>query len=676
MVLIDMDASCRTRSHVEYDSSRDFAGKKFSSGVLPPEMIATLNVDAIETYTDYWRPEMKSDPEFWKKIEPAMETDVLGYVVKSVGEADRNLQNLPYSPISASEKTDIWSFGVLLFKLCSRHDLLKVSGDDDISSASDFGALHAWDKNDAKTCVSKKVDDALARNLLVQLLAPESSRLGTMSDVLKHPFFQFGKDPVERNSIHVLFSDPLVWTDVNGEIYPINPRLNFDKERYLFEDCINNSGRHIVVSFHTATCDRLQKLANKRCDCLHFSGHGLPSSHLVLEESGTGGAHFLDAAGLREILPHIEPFKFVFVSACHSENIGMCFVEAGVRSVVCCDQNSELNDKASSDFLSSFYDVLISGLPIILAFESARGKISAQYGFNESKKFKLIPEGGDHNDRMFDADSVQWNGVGRVEKPSKVPTQAVPNDFVGREVFMNDVLCALFSGKRLMTFVSQRGMGLTSVASALCNYINERLEDILEIDEIFFLSLNKEVHDVEEALLLPLHRQIMKNAGETKCIQQDDDMNSRICEALDGAKALIVLDGIDAFKTGVRSLLRALFSKSGLVRVLLTAQSPTGFASPAVVETCCQLGPLDPESAVTMFVNNTDFAVTDAKRASFRDSLLSQTSEMANTDESIKSIYCDIHRGIPSGIIESARNMSEDKFFTLASSLKPQALQY
>lgn len=65
---------------------------------------------------------------------------------------------------------------------------------------------------------------------------------------------------------------------------------------------------------------------------------------------------------------------------------------------------------------------------------------------------------------------------------------------------------------------------------------------------------------------------------------------------------------------------------------------------------------------LTLFANVCGFADTGAKRACVRDRLLLQIS-----DESTSSVYSNIHQGIPSSIIEAARNITEDHFLALAS---------
>merc|ERR1712185_305982 len=107
--LIDLDAAVRI--------SGGFAGAKFSSAVLPPEMIYELkDDDELRQIHEYWREEKADDTELWRKIAPKANK----FVVKSfrvVGDAPDPSHLLPYSLVEASEAIDLWALGALIFLL-------------------------------------------------------------------------------------------------------------------------------------------------------------------------------------------------------------------------------------------------------------------------------------------------------------------------------------------------------------------------------------------------------------------------------------------------------------------------------------------------------------------------------------------------------------------------------
>ena len=302
--LTDFEGSCRSRSHRNnhhhhnhnahsnnnHANTRcDFPGSKFSSGILPPEMVHKLDLDQTRQYNRYWRhvsddakdlklltpddvqaitdeckvliedkpmltnpnsnnkaashPDADNDAsnvignnnnwrssissalaimsfddlpsslascdsitefstvwdrilshaELWEKIKPRVGPDGSIYVVKTY--IDRGMSSymedeysLPYDLLPPSEKIDIWSFGCLLFALCSGGPLFKVNRSDDLDEVAAYAQLESWDRKDAENAV-KKVADPLAQDLLIRLLVREGDRLSSMKAVLRHPFF-------------------------------------------------------------------------------------------------------------------------------------------------------------------------------------------------------------------------------------------------------------------------------------------------------------------------------------------------------------------------------------------------------------------------------------------------------------------------------------------------------
>lgn len=72
ILLIDLDAACRFEEDgsCEEDDHRaeTYMGAKFSSGVLPVEMFATLSAAQHEQYLSYWQDVRESNPGLWKKL--------------------------------------------------------------------------------------------------------------------------------------------------------------------------------------------------------------------------------------------------------------------------------------------------------------------------------------------------------------------------------------------------------------------------------------------------------------------------------------------------------------------------------------------------------------------------------------------------------------------------------
>ena len=168
------------------------SGGKFSSGVLPPEMLYKLNEKEEEDYINYWRDHFESNSELWKKIRPVT-TRRGTYVVKTSRDNYDHKFSLPYDCVGASESIDIWSFGTILFALCSGDALFKVNRDDDFSDAISLLAL--------ATLTDAKISDVIERSItmegmetakdLLRLILKTDSfdRPKSMDKILRHPFF-------------------------------------------------------------------------------------------------------------------------------------------------------------------------------------------------------------------------------------------------------------------------------------------------------------------------------------------------------------------------------------------------------------------------------------------------------------------------------------------------------
>jgi len=203
--LIDLDASAVI--------ARDYAGAKFSSGILPPEMFFELkSEEQEEQYLAYWREEREANGELWQtKLRPVsfqkgyeshtfvvktFRTNSPAEVTTSKGQGGGGevpeLVGLPYVPERASTAMDMWAFGLILYNLLAGESLLKVNRDDDLSGPESFFKAATWTDAKLATAIrsglSKKSSPA-AIDLLTKLLCVEPiDRYQSMADVLAHPF--------------------------------------------------------------------------------------------------------------------------------------------------------------------------------------------------------------------------------------------------------------------------------------------------------------------------------------------------------------------------------------------------------------------------------------------------------------------------------------------------------
>jgi serine/threonine protein kinase len=194
--LIDLDAS----SYLSDDDTIFYAGAKFSSGVLPPEMIyAATKGSEVETFNSYFSETKETDPELWKKIAPAelkKGRKKTNYVIKTFltsrvddEEQPLNKDDLPYSLVEATPAIDLWSFGTILYALVVGEPLFETNRDDDLKGAASMAEVATWSDSN-KMDKLKSIPNPIVKDLLSRLLSADvSKRFQSMQEVLDHDFY-------------------------------------------------------------------------------------------------------------------------------------------------------------------------------------------------------------------------------------------------------------------------------------------------------------------------------------------------------------------------------------------------------------------------------------------------------------------------------------------------------
>lgn len=512
------------------------------------------------------------------------------------------------------------------------------------------------------------------------------------------------------NTITVLFSAPLVFRDQQQNLRPFK-KLDFDMERELMWQCMKEASRDIELSFDNATHDRLLAAMTKRCSCLHYSGHG-HQMYLPFED-GSGGPHWLKVDDIRGLISRegAAPFKFVFVSACHSGLAGSTFASAGVPHVVCCQQEFELKDTAALAFTRQFYLSLAIGHTVRESFEqgckAVRATPNLRDAETEMKKFLLLPKDGNHDVPIFNATSVpEWpklkgqNNSRRSYRKSRAvprirsmygagtkqselgvrnmmqedPSPTPPQFFLGREKEMYILLKTILS-KRLVSVVGEAGIGRSSVVCALCHYINERASTIIAIEKIYFVKAKQGRRvDCCRSLL----EQLQKKIGETEEGKGDtpergadmEDMFEYICKALKNEKALLVFDRLEHLENSDDAqefpmFLSSLFRGTKNVKVLLTQRRQLGIPSlGGQVETHMQVEALDFENTVRLFAALCPHLHTEGERYKLIQRMVRDYSQaelkpnQPGIDQRTKEIFGLFGDGVPSKVEKAAYDMS------------------
>ena len=199
--LKNLSGACRLRDSNSYMGKVSAQGfEEFYSSSLPPEMFVKLTQEELKQYKEYWDTVEK---EFGATINRSVVDPVVdfhtgaSYVMRchfvpdeaQAGHANQKLPPLPYKLYPARESADIWAFGQLLFMLCSTGRPLFPTNAR-TGRLLNYKEICEWDMQSAEAMIYEFVDNPLAQDILLRLLAPYEKRASlTMETILSHPFF-------------------------------------------------------------------------------------------------------------------------------------------------------------------------------------------------------------------------------------------------------------------------------------------------------------------------------------------------------------------------------------------------------------------------------------------------------------------------------------------------------
>ena len=530
---------------------------------------------------------------------------------------------------------------------------------------------------------SQKAVDARRAELVVgyvQFDSDSDTRISSISDATGEPKSDRKMPPAE--TITVLFSAPLVWRDGENEFHPIE-MLDFKLEKSLLWQCFSEASRNIDLSFDNATTDRLQAVMTRGFKCLHFSGHGHPNC--LTFEDGSGGIHWFSVDQLKALVSGgVEggkpPFEFVFVSACHSALAGQTFVECGVPHVVCCQQESQLMDRAALSFTRAFYLALAVGRTVKDAFEIGKHAVSSSATVlkpdEEMEKFVLLPDGGNHDVPIFSAEEVpEWPLPHSAANSSKSDTNDAlptpPQGFLGRETDLYHGLNAVLN-RRFVNIVGPTGMGRSSLAAALCLYIDERKSTLL-FDDIFYVrSMVKRPIAGKSSLLISLHDQLV-SAGKAQAMLEGSDLDEVIKDilaSLKQSKSLLVFEKTEILDGTTEAqdfhfFLGQIFAETKDVHVLVTSNKSIGLSPLASVgETVHELGPLNFRNTVKLFAFHCPHLHSARERKELVERFASHAvvNRLAEDDDVSEKVMAMLGGGIPAKTFVVAHEMTVEEF--------------
>ena len=507
------------------------------------------------------------------------------------------------------------------------------------------------------------------------------------------------------NKLTVLFSAPLIHRGLDGE-YGAIELLDFPHEKEILVRCFKEASRDISLDFDTATTQQLRTHVTLGCRALHFSGHGHQGEGFLVFEDGKGGVQFATPKNLRDLCGagtegEDSGLKFVFVSACYSDVAGKAFVDAGVDHVVCCKHDLLLNTAALA-FERAFYLALAVGQTVRDAFMIGKQAVNTCPDIGdaeaEMEKFKLLPEGANHNVRIFDARrlgakkensfklslslgrNLSGNGGGgEGEKKRCFGVPLSPEDFMGREVDMWKVLNTVLK-RRLTTVVGQTGIGRSSMVSWLCLYMAERSKTTL-IDRIFFVSSRgRRGNDFLKILVKQMGQAGLIDVKGQEGLDNDDRLDlitERLGKIESHKRVMLVFDHIDdgagagGGENGAefKLFLTELFTKCANVKVLVTAKKKVGLRHGAG-EFVHELKPLSLKSSVKLFLKLCPHVHTGADRKEIYEALVEDGQEnlnymSASARAKTIEVLSMIGEGFPDQVVDKAYKMGKREFESL-----------
>ncbi len=166
-------------------------------------------------------------------------------------------------------------------------------------------------------------------------------------------------------------------------------RLNLEKESRAIEHALRQSeyGAYfeILKYFAVQVSDIQGCLLQHKPDIVHFSGHGIKSDEIIMEDD-SGNSCPVSVRALSSLFSVLKDnIRCVVLNACYSENQARAIAEH-IDCVI--GMSEEIGDLAAISFASSFYQALGFGRDVKTAFDSGCVQIDLE-GLNEQDKPKL-----------------------------------------------------------------------------------------------------------------------------------------------------------------------------------------------------------------------------------------------------------------------------------------------
>jgi len=391
----------------------------------------------------------------------------------------------------------------------------------------------------------------VARSATAQAIAVDTEA-SIVTRYAEMPPIQFVSD-----RLTVLQAAPLAFFQRGSSSREPVPLHDTDLELSIIKSAMEGAARldaKIVTEAKPATVANFKSmLQSGRSRVLHFTGYG-NATHVLGFEDDEG--YLDDSFELDTLKGLVEsakpPLDLVVVNSYHSGRIGKAFVDAGVPHVVCCHHPEIFRDKAANSFLKNFYRALATNKSLKQAFDHAQESVRVEEITKDVKRYVLLPRKGDddpyHDVPIFFRAQVPENTLDEFSETllleeSRKTLPKVPKYFIGREVDMCRVLDSL-RVEKIIRIGGTRGMGKSSLAAAVCRYVQKRPKSF-KYHDVFWLPAARGVVPEEDTLFadLVLYTHLMMNADHDISSDMDAlECRERIEIELEGRRCLIALD--------------------------------------------------------------------------------------------------------------------------------------
>lgn len=322
-----------------------------------------------------------------------------------------------------------------------------------------------------------------------------------------------------------------------------------------------------------------------------------------------------------------------------------------------------------------FYLALARGLTVKAAFRQGRAAVlvtpNLEDAEEETEKFLLLPENGDHDVPIFDAPEIrEWLPAMRSSELSvynKIQRRlshgcTTPKPFLGRDIDMYHILNLIMGEKSIVSLIGEPGSGTSGLSHAVCHYINERRSIFYKRIDSILITKAPSSGELPRFLDVLRGLQMQLNDDSSTIICGDDDnMDSlmhSVCETV-SEKALLVIDDVDYEKGSDDQ--KDLFVFLGElqrrgIKVLLIGRE--AMYSPRLHEQPYAIGPLGFYDTVELFSNFCPLLQSPGVERRFREKIASAFEKWQRKydKERFESLYFDIYQRIGKGIPHQIEN--------------------